>query len=141
MLIRPLLAAAVLLFTAGAGAATAASAGKLALELNALQPSDQACRVTFLATNALGATLSKATFELAVFGKEGGITRVVSADFTGLTDGKTKVLQFDLKGIACDDVSRVLVNDVTACAGDGVAPGACLAGLATSNKTAVAFGL
>lgn len=140
MLIRPLIAAAVLLFATGAEAATAPP-GRLALELNALQPSDQACRVTFLATNELGAALGKATFELAIFGKDGGISRVVSADFAGLTDGKTKVLQFDLKSIACGDISRILINDVTACVGDGVAPGACLALLTTSNKTAVAFGV
>ena len=114
--------------------------GHLMLELNALQPADKACRVTFLATNNLGAALDKSTFELAVFGADGAISRVVSADFKGLTAGKTKVLQFDLKDLACDSIGRVLVNDVTACSGAGIAAGACLAGLETSTKAKVTFG-
>jgi hypothetical protein len=126
--------------TAAVSAAAPPSSGKLRLELNALQPVAAACRVTFLATNDLGASLSKTTFELAIFGKDGSISRIVSADFDGLTAGKTKVLQFDLKDVACTDISRVLVNDVTACTGEGVAPTACLAGLQTSDRTAAAFG-
>jgi len=114
--------------------------GHLKLELNALQPVDKACRVTFLATNGLAASLDKATFELAVFGTDSAISRVVSADFKGLTTGKTKVLQFDLKDLGCDGIGRVLVNDVTACGGQGIAPATCLAGLETSTRTKVTFG-
>ena len=50
--------------------------------------------------------LRSARVHYAIFGKDGGIQRMVSLDFKGLTAGKTKVLQFDLKGIACDGVSR-----------------------------------
>jgi len=142
MIFRSFLPALLCSFAAATAAAAAAppAGGKLLLELNALQPVAEACRVTFLATNHLEASLAKTTFELAIFGKDGGISRIVSADFDGLTAGKTKVLQFDLKGIACSDVSRVLVNDVTTCTGDGIAPGACLAGLETRDRTAAAFG-
>jgi hypothetical protein len=115
--------------------------GELLLDLNALQPATGACRVTFLATNELGAALDKATFELAIFGKDGAIVRVVALDFKGLTAGKTKVVQFDLKDIDCTTVSRVLVNDVTACAGTGIEATACLAGLKTSTGTGISFGI
>ncbi len=135
-----LIASALLSAPAFADDAPTSAAGHLKLELNALQPADKACRVTFLATNGLTASLDKATFELAVFGADGAISRVVSADFKGLTAGKTKVLQFDLKDLGCDGIGRVLVNDVTACAGPGIAPGACLAGLETSTRTKVTFG-
>ncbi len=115
--------------------------GELLLDLNALQPVSGACRVTFLATNNLGAALDKSTFELAIFGKDGAIARVVALDFKGLTAGKTKVVQFDLKDIDCTNVSRVLVNDVTACAGTGIEATACLAGLKTSTGTGINFGI
>lgn len=43
------------------------SAPVLTLELNAAQPSDKGCRLTFLVSNNLGADLTKAAFEIALF--------------------------------------------------------------------------
>ncbi|AKR54563.1 hypothetical protein GCM10011321_22740 [Youhaiella tibetensis] len=119
---------------------TAPAAGLL-LELNAVQPSETGCRVTFLATNGLGKPLDKAAFEVALFNAAGGIERLVTLDFKALPAGKTKVLQFDLGKIPCDGLSRVLINDVAACTGTDVAAGECLATLSTDNKTAIQFGL
>ena len=119
----------------------AAAAPQLLLELNALQKSQTGCRITFLATNDLGKSLEKAAFEVALFNGEGAIQRLVSLDFKALSAGKTKVLQFDLAGTECENVGRVLVNDVAACVGEGVEPGACLAGLKTETKSTITFGL
>jgi len=124
-----------------AASAQAAAAAGLTLELNALQPSETGCRVTFLATNGLDKALDRAAFEVALFNASGGIERLVTLDFKALPEGKTKVLQFDLAKIPCDGLSRVLINDVSACTGAGVEPGACLTALATTNKTAITFGL
>ena len=137
-LLACLLVSAMLLFPV---AAHGEVAKELRLDLNALQTVAGACRVTFLATNDLGAVLDKSTFELAIFGKDGAIARVVALDFKGLTVGKTKIVQFDLKDIDCPTISRVLVNDVTACEGKGVDPAACLAALRTTTATGVVFGL
>ena len=123
------------------GLAFAEEAPSLALELNALQPSDAGCRITFLATNGLGGPLDKTTFEVALFGAEGGLDRLVSLDFQKLTPGKTKVLQFELSGLDCTSVSRVLVNDVTACDGTEIAAAACLDHLTTSSRAKPQFGL
>jgi hypothetical protein len=119
----------------------AAATKSLTVELNALQPTDKGCRVTFLATNGLGAPLDRAALEVALFGEDGGIDRLVTLDFKALPAGKTKVLQFDLAETRCDGISRVLVNDVAACAGQGVDKAACAASLTTANKTDIAFGL
>ena len=113
----------------------------LSLELNALQPADGACRVTFLVTNCLAAPIDTATVEVAFFGTGGGIDRLVSLDFKALATGKTKVVQFALAGLDCGAVSRVLVNDVTACTGAGLDAAACLAALATSSRVSAAFGV
>lgn len=139
-MIRPFVLLVALLALASPALAETPAA-ELHLDLNALQPVAGACRVTFLATNNLGAALDKSTFELAIFGKDGAIARVVALDFKGLTAGKTKVVQFDLKDIDCASVSRVLVNDVTACAGTGIEPTACLADLRTSTATGINFGI
>lgn len=113
----------------------------LAIELNAVQPSDTGCRVTFLATNTLGAPLDRAAVEVAFFGAEGGIDRIVTLEFKALAQGKTKVLQFDLANLACPDISRLLINDITACQGPDLAPEACLDRLVTSARPDIAFGV
>ena len=78
------------------------SAPALSLELNALQPSD--CRLTFLVTNGLGGDLTRASFEIALFDKEGVIDRLTVLDFKDLSVGKTKVSRFDLAGTDCAKV-------------------------------------
>ena len=98
----------------------------LTLELNALQPAEAGCRVTFLATNALGAPLDRAAVEVAMFNTDGAIDRIVTLDFKSLAQGKTKVLQFELADLTCDTLGRLLVNDITACEGIGIVPTACL---------------
>ncbi|OEO30088.1 hypothetical protein VW23_023040 [Devosia insulae DS-56] len=114
----------------------------LALELNALTPSETGCRVTFLATNTLGTELTRSAFEIALFGAGGGIERLVSLDFKAMPEGKTRVLQFDIGELGCDKVSRVLINDVVACEGTGLDPKVCLAGLSTvSRLDGVEFGI
>lgn len=117
-------------------------AAALALELNALTPSDTGCRFTFLATNRLGTELTRSAFEIALFGAGGGIERLVSLDFKAMPEGKTRVLQFDIGELGCDTVSRVLINDVVACEGAGLDPKLCLAELSTvSRLDGVEFGI
>jgi len=120
---------------------TAPTTPGLALELNALQAADTGCRVTFLATNTLGAAVDRAGIEIAFFAGDGAIDRIVTLDFKGLTEGKTKVLQFQLNDLACDDISRLLVNDITACEGAGLAPTACLDWLVTTTRPDIVFGV
>jgi hypothetical protein len=113
----------------------------LALELNALQPVEAGCRVTFLATNSLPAQLDRAAVEIAFFLQDGGIDRIVTLDFKGLSPGKTKVLQFELAGLACPDLGRLLINDITACEGTGIVPTACLDNLVTTSRPDITFGI
>lgn len=113
----------------------------LSLELNAAQPSDKGCRLTFVVNNALGADLSKAAFEIALFNEAGVVDRLTVLDFKDLPAGKTKVTRFDLAGADCGKLSRVLINSATECSGNGVEPAACMRGLKTWTKTAIAFGV
>ncbi len=136
-----LFAALLLVATAVPAMAQEDDPTKLVLELNALQPSETGCRVTFLATNELGVALTRSAFEIALFGASGSIERLVSLDFEAMPSGKTKVMQFDLDNLDCSAVTRVLVNDVAACEGEGVDPAGCLARLTTSTKTTAAFGI
>lgn len=119
-----------------------APAAALALELNALTPSETGCRVSFLATNTLGTELTRSAFEIALFGAGGSIERLVSLEFKAMPQGKTRVLQFDIGELGCDGISRVLINDVVACEGDGLDPALCLSRLSTTSRLdGVEFGV
>nr|WP_246470547.1 MULTISPECIES: hypothetical protein [Aminobacter carboxidus group] len=124
-----------------AGAQSAPPAPALVLELNAAQPSDKGCRFTFVVTNNLGAELSKAAFEIALFNEAGVVDRLTVLDFKELPAGKTKVTRFDLSGTDCTKVSRVLINQATDCAGGGIDAAACLKALRTESKSGIAFGI
>lgn len=113
----------------------------LSLELNAAQPSEKGCRLTFVVNNNLGADLSKAAFEIALFNEVGVVDRLTVLDFKDLPVGKTKVTRFDLAGADCAKVSRVLINSATECAGAGIEPDACMRKLKTGTRTGIAFGV
>jgi hypothetical protein len=133
-------ALAVSLVVAPAWAQEPAPVPTLKLELNAAQPSDKGCRLTFVVKNALGADLSKAAFEIVLFNEAGIVDRLTVLDFKDLPAGKTKVARFDLAGSDCTRISRLLVNSATDCTGAGVEPTACLRNLKTDTRTGIAFG-
>jgi hypothetical protein len=130
--------------SAASGIATAqeqAAKPALALELNAAQPSQKGCRLTFVVANGLGAELSKAAFEIALFNEVGVVDTLTVLDFKELPAGKTKVTRFDLPGLDCAKISRVLVNRATDCAGEGIDPTACMRQLVPSTKSQITFGV
>lgn len=133
--------AIALLWGAPALAQDVAPAPALVLELNAAQPSDKGCRLTFVVNNALGAPLDRAAFELALFNAEGVVDRLTVLDFRDMPAGKTKVSRFDLAGADCSKITRILINHATECVGAGIDPSACVKQLRTENRTKVTFGL
>lgn len=112
----------------------------LALDLNALQPSQNGCRLTFVVANNLATPIDRAAFEMALFSKDGVVDRLSVLDFKGLPTGKTKVSRFDLSGVKCETVGRVLINDATACEGAGTAADACIKNLRTTSTSGLQFG-
>jgi len=124
-----------------ASAGDAAPARSLFLELNAAQPSEKGCRLTFVVTNDLGADLAGAGFELALFNAEGLVDRLTVLKFRDMRAGKTKVSRFDLAGADCGKISRILINTTTECSGEGIGPADCLAGIRTATTTSIAFGV
>ena len=112
----------------------------LLLELNGAKPSEKGCRLTFLVKNELGPDLSEAGFEIALFDDQGVVTSLAVLAFQDLPAGKTKVTRFDLSGVDCARLSRVLVNHATQCTGAGVEPATCMRSLQTATKTKIDFG-
>jgi len=133
--------AAAFIAAASPVSAQEAASPALLLELNATQPSDKGCRLTFVVTNNLGAELTKAAFEIALFNDAGVVDRLTVLDFNELPAGKTKVARFDLAGADCGKISRVLVNHATECSGTGIDPKACLSQLKPTTKSNILFGV
>ena len=138
---RPFVALLGLAMLVSPTLAQEAATASFTLELNALQSTEAGCRVSFLATNELGGQLDRAAVELALFDTDGAIERIVTLDFKDLSNGKTKVLQFQLAGLQCDGLGRVLVNDISACEGEITPPSICLDALKTNTRLDITFGI
>ena len=114
------------------------------LELNAASDTTSgSCRLTYVATNQSEIVLSKAAYEVAIFNAEGIVSRLIILDLGELTEGKTKILQFDLGETPCAEVSRIIVNSNASCvqASDGAEIDLCMRALSTGSRTAIQFGI
>ena len=114
------------------------------LELNAAAPSEQGgCRLTVVVTNGLPQGLERAAWQVAIFDAAGVVQSLPGLDFGQLVSGKTKVAMFELQGRPCDQIGRIIVNDVAECrADDGTdMRNPCLTGLATRALTDIEFGI
>ena len=120
-----------LLALAVAGSAAAQDAGGIALDLNRLDPVDNACRLTFVADNAL-VPLTALALETVLFDQAGRVAALTLFDFGYLPLGSRRVRQFDVAGIACGDIAQVLVNGVASCT--GAEPTTCAQALRVSGS-------
>jgi hypothetical protein len=130
------LAAAILsalTILASAAAAQEAAAPRLAVELNRIDQIEGACRLTFMVENAMGADLDALALETVLFDADGLVERLTLFEFGALPSGVPRVRQFDVPGLACDGLARVLINGVAECPG-GLP---CAAALAPSSRTDV----
>lgn len=123
-----------LLIAALTGAPLHAEAPKLSLELNAVAEQDSGCRITFVATNTLGADISALVVEAVIFTPDGLVDRLALLDFQTLPQTRPRVRQFDLPGLACDRIGQVLINAVGTCTATGVEPATCAAAMTVSTR-------
>lgn len=115
--------------------------GKIGLELNHVQPTqDGGCRLSIIATNGLERPISELGLEIVAFNTEGLVDQFLRLDFSRISAGKTKVLQFDLAGKACDSISRLHINDVLNCVPPSITDVYCLDLLDLTNRTPIRFG-
>lgn len=107
------------------------------LELNNAQSVKDGCRVSFVMRNDLKQRIAELKLEIVLFDGAGSVSRFLLLNAGGLASGKTKVRQFDLAAQKCKDISRVLVNDVTACKGESLAPASCLDMIVPTTSTSI----
>lgn len=123
---------------AGTGAAFGAGEGaRFGLELNKLEPVSGACRVYFVLRNASGEAVESYKPDLVFFDKQGVIANRLVVEGGPIPSGKTRVKLFDVKGLDCDAVGSVLLNDLTGC--QTPTGGSCLQVTETTSRASVDF--
>jgi len=126
-------------FGAQAQSDSASADARLTVELNRLETAERGCRFTFVMRNGLPQPIDQLGLEIAMFGPDGAVTGVVTLDAGALPRAKTRVKRFIVPDIACDNVTRVLLNDVTACEGEALSPQLCIGKLDLSTRVAAEF--
>lgn len=111
------------------------------IELNKLEPLETACRAYLLFENRTSGDFQSLKLDLVMFDSEGIINRRLAVEGGPLPAGKTSVKLFDIDGISCDAVHRVLLNAALTCNG---AEGErerenCLRMIETSSRTGAEF--
>jgi hypothetical protein len=111
--------------------AVAAPEDPIRIELNATEPIQTRCRLTFVIENKGDGPVESLKLDLAVFGLDGAIQRRLVTEMAPLRRAKTIVKAFEIDG-ECGQIGSILVNDVTACA--PAAAEACLDRLVLSSR-------
>jgi len=108
-----------------------ALAEEVQIELNAVENTENRCRMTFVIENKGKAAVDSLKLDLALFNTEGAVYRRMVVDMAPVRAAKTVVKAFVTEG-DCAQLGKVLVNEVTACTpGDAAA---CQDQLALSSR-------
>ena len=111
----------------------------VSVELNKLEQIDGACRAYFVLENRSETGFDTLKLDLVMFDTDRIVARRLAAEVGPLPPGKTSLKVFDAEDLLCAELGRLLLNDVTACAGDSVRRDDCLALLSTSARGTVPF--
>ena len=93
----------------------ASAADAIHIELNKFEPREEACRAYLVFKNGAGSTFTEFKLDLVMFDPDGIIARRLALDAAPLRADKTSVKLFDIEGLACAGIARILINDVLDC--------------------------
>ncbi len=117
----------------------ALSADSVRVELNKLEPQEGACRAYLVFENQTQRSFSGLTLDLVMFDKEGVIAKRLAVNAAPLPADKTSVKLFDIEGLACDNIGRILVNDVLDCQDESGDVSDCVGLIDASSRSDVAL--
>jgi hypothetical protein len=110
------------------------------VELNKLESAGKSCRGYFVARNETSEAIASMRLDVFLFDPAGVIIRRVALTFGDLRPERTRVALFELAEVPCEEIGRLLVNDVLGCVGAGGAPIAtCPEMIRATSRTAIAF--
>ncbi|MEM9044238.1 MAG: Tat pathway signal sequence domain protein [Pseudomonadota bacterium] len=128
-----------LLATSLIALSTMATAGEdgVRIELNKLEPAGGACQAYIVIENGTQSAFEKLALDLVMFDPDGVISTRLAVEMGPLRAGKTSVKVFGIEGTPCDELSRILVNDILTCESDGATRSDCLGLIETASRGAV----
>lgn len=124
---------------AAAGDPKPAGGASLSLELNRVEAVDNVCRTIFVVRNGMGVAIKDLVAELVLFDKKKQVLKFLTVSTGALPEAKVRVLRFDLKDVACDQIGQMLLNDVKRCEGEGLEPARCLSAVKLSSRAEIPF--
>ena len=124
----------------GSAATVQAEQGRLGVELNKFEEGEGGgCRTFFLFRNQAGMTLEAFEMSLAVLDSDGVIDQLLSIDAAPLPIARTTLKLFEIPDIACNDISEILLHEMTACTPQNADPIDCFEVMDLSSKAAAGF--
>jgi hypothetical protein len=97
-------------------ASAMAQSGGLTVELNKVEASDTGgCSAFFLFRNETDNSFDGFEMSLAILNTQGVIDRLLSIDAAPLPVSRTTLKLFEIPEIACEDISEILLHDLTSC--------------------------
>lgn len=123
-----LILSGVLAISAAPGTAHAQdadAAGRLAIELNAAETTEEGCSLSFLIVNGLPEAIDSLVLEAVLFDATGQVDRLTLFDFGALPVARPRVRQFVLPDSACEAFGSILINGAETCEAGGAALTTC----------------
>ena len=129
-----------LMLSAATNAMSADETGRaINIELNRAQEKGAACRLSFVFTNGIGQPVEKLAIETVLFNTKGQVERFVVLRSRPLPKDKIRAQQFDVSGLKCGNLGRILLNDVKTCAIPKIDLTDCLGLIRVSSRAGVPF--
>jgi hypothetical protein len=124
----------------GAASSAEAENGRLSIELNQLENVDRGCRGAVIFNNETDATFADLAVEVAVFDQDDIVKNLWLLPARNMSPGTVRVRQFLFQEESCEDIGRILLNDVVNCETDtGLEAQECLRLIDASSRTDVPF--
>ncbi|MGC1506394.1 MAG: hypothetical protein WA782_19935 [Sulfitobacter sp.] len=96
--------------------AASAQTGGLTVELNKIEPSGTGgCSAFFLFRNETDNSFDGFEMSLAILDTQGVIDRLLSIDAAPLPVSRTTLKLFEIPEITCENISEILLHDLTSC--------------------------
>ncbi|MCB1391371.1 MAG: hypothetical protein KDK12_19845 [Rhodobacteraceae bacterium] len=96
-----------------------ALAQSVSIELNATHPRDGACQFVLVGQNDTDVDIAQLVLEAVLFDTDGRVAAMTLLDLQDLPAGRTRVRSFEIGGVTCDGVSRLLINGLSTCEPEG----------------------
>ncbi len=107
--------------------------GAVSIELNKLESRESGCHAYLVSHNQTPENFTELIVDLVIFRSDGIIERVIGVSLAPLPTTKTGVKVFNLQ-LACNQIGRLLINDVTECRTNQDMHSGCLDLLSPSSR-------